>query len=550
MILLRPFVIVALVMLSTCEADRLRKLEVQMKGMKAFQSYVMTRLDTIEGDFGLLTDRVSKLESLVNTSESDNRETDSIESRTRHTVGNIYTKPEIIDITKTLAMYKHSFNKHKKELINVNSVFKDTLSAFVSNASTTISSLVNIVNGHVQTSAENISATLQKVNNTVEESGQKLRSDLFIYLGKFSSDVRTDMVIQFEGEEQKINKTLLAINSQVRQHIANETNTLERFKTNILQDVQTAQANVQNETIEMEKKVEELLGRSNEVVGIIEEQRSTIENGIMVTIRALHISWSDWSAWSDCSGSSDRGSRSRHRSCDVLPPLTDGTCIGNDTDTEFCPYDCSDVLKLGLSRGSGVYNITPWNTHREVEVYCDMDTEGGGWTVFQRRLDGSVAFNRSFADYERGFGSFDGEFWTGLDVLHSMTSRGNMTLRVDMSLPDGTTGFDEYAGFYISPPDQYNFNVDRRINSRGMSDSCILSDTGISWDINHQPFTTYDRDADNWPYNCAQNFGGGWWYNGCTCNNLNGPYTSNNFYYLSFKWGDPKTLKTSTMMFR
>ncbi|WAR30010.1 hypothetical protein MAR_003578 [Mya arenaria] len=154
MMFLRPFVIVALVMLTTCEADRLRKLELQMNGMKAVQSYVMARLDTIEGDFSTLTDRVSMLESLVNTSYSDTRETDSVESKTGHTVGNTYSKSEISDITKTLTMYKHSFKKHKKELTNVNSVFKDTLSAFVSNASSTVSSLVSMVNAHVLQSAE------------------------------------------------------------------------------------------------------------------------------------------------------------------------------------------------------------------------------------------------------------------------------------------------------------------------------------------------------------------------------------------------------------
>ncbi|WAR29980.1 FGL1-like protein [Mya arenaria] len=189
--------------------------------------------------------------------------------------------------------------------------------------------------------------------------------------------------------------------------------------------------------------------------------------------------------------------------------------------------DCSDVLKLGLSRGSGVYKITPWNTHKEVEVYCDMDTEGGGWTVFQRRYDGSVAFNRSFVDYERGFGSLDGEFWTGLGLLYTLTSRANMTLRIDMSLPDGTTGFDEYSGFYISPPDRYNFNVDRRMNSERMTNSYLLSDNSSRWDINHQPFSTYDRDVDNWfGNNCALRHGGGWWFNECMTNNLNGPYNS------------------------
>ncbi|XP_052813143.1 semaphorin-5A-like isoform X1 [Mya arenaria] len=290
-------------------------------------------------------------------------------------------------------------------------------------------------------------------------------------------------------------------------------------------------SNLESLVTTLENKVEELIGRTTEVYGIINEQSSTIKDGIMVTIRGLHISWSDWSAWSDCSQSCDRGRISRHRLCNVPPPLTDGICIGGDTETEecvireFCPfdgqwalwstwstcsgscgdgvetrnrscsdpapayggnvcpghdietnpcnlqqsvkYDCSDVLKLGLSRGSGVYRITPWNTHKEVDVYCDMDTDGGGWTVFQRRFDGSIEFNRSFVEYEQGFGSLDGEFWMGLGLLYSITSRAKMTLRMDMNSSKGTTGFDEYSGFYISPPDQYNFNVDRRINSAG-----------------------------------------------------------------------------------
>ena len=69
--------------------------------------------------------------------------------------------------------------------------------------------------------------------------------------------------------------------------------------------------------------------------------------------------------------------------------------------------------------------------------------------VFQRRIDGSVDFYRTWADYKNGFGVVNGEFWLGNDNIHSLTSSGDDVLRIDMKAFDGSTAFVAYTKFYI-----------------------------------------------------------------------------------------------------
>ena len=52
-----------------------------------------------------------------------------------------------------------------------------------------------------------------------------------------------------------------------------------------------------------------------------------------------------------------------------------------------------------------------------------METDGGGWTVFQWRVDGSVDFYHGWNDYE-GFGNLQFEFWLGLSKLRCITQLG------------------------------------------------------------------------------------------------------------------------------
>ena len=79
-----------------------------------------------------------------------------------------------------------------------------------------------------------------------------------------------------------------------------------------------------------------------------------------------------------------------------------------------------------------------------------MVTDGGGWTVFQRRLNGSVDFFLGWESYKNGFGNLNGEFWLGNDNLHRLTAAGNVTLRVDLEDFEDGIRYAEYTTFKVA----------------------------------------------------------------------------------------------------
>lgn len=85
-----------------------------------------------------------------------------------------------------------------------------------------------------------------------------------------------------------------------------------------------------------------------------------------------------------------------------------------------------------------------------MQVLCDMATDGGGWTVFQRRLDGSVNFYLDWASYKKGFGDLSGEFWLGNDNLHRLTDAEDMMLRIDLEDFDGNITYAEYKTLKVA----------------------------------------------------------------------------------------------------
>ena len=121
------------------------------------------------------------------------------------------------------------------------------------------------------------------------------------------------------------------------------------------------------------------------------------------------------------------------------------------------PKDCKEVQESQTQKNmSGVYRIKPIGTDEPIFVFCDMKTDGGGWTVIQSRQDGTVDFFRDWYEYKYGFGNIATEFWLGNDNIHRITHQNIYELRIDLEDFEGEKAYAKYSSFAIgSENDNY-----------------------------------------------------------------------------------------------
>ncbi|KAM8910275.1 fibrinogen-like protein 1 isoform 2-T8 [Spinachia spinachia] len=231
---------------------------------------------------------------------------------------------------------------------------------------------------------------------------------------------------------------------------------------------------------------------------------------------------------------------------------------GSDQNQNNESTDCSEIFSSG-SKSSDFYTIRPHGSPHPVRVYCDM-SDGGGWIVLQRRIDGTERFNRSWIEYKDGFGDMAAEFWLGNDNLHYITTQGNFSLRINLEDFGGYQGYAEYKNFKVAnEKDHYRLTFGTYVGTVGDALSGRYQ-VGVTQWASHQgvQFSTYDQDNDNYKGNCAQEDKGGWWFNKCHSAHLNGMYYPNGFYngltddgVVWYPWrGWWYSLKTSVMKLR
>ncbi|XP_060603432.1 angiopoietin-2-like [Ruditapes philippinarum] len=179
--------------------------------------------------------------------------------------------------------------------------------------------------------------------------------------------------------------------------------------------------------------------------------------------------------------------------------------------------DCKEVLDVYPEAESGFYEIELWKSKKKLIVNCDMETDGGGWTIFHRRFDGSIDFYRNITEYENGFGIARGELWLGLKYIQELADQNRSEARLDVTNHRNEIGYETFQEFKLTNGTDYRLNIGLRNASGNLVEGLAHN--------NLAAFSTFDRDLDSKDTgNCAVDRHGGWWYDSCTYANLNGLY--------------------------
>ena len=162
-----------------------------------------------------------------------------------------------------------------------------------------------------------------------------------------------------------------------------------------------------------------------------------------------------------------------------------------------------------------MYTVNPTNK-TSFEVYCDMKTDGGGWTVFHKRFDGFVGFYRGWDEYKNGFGDVNGEYWLGNEKIHQLTEIPSQ-LRVEIKTKSNGNKYAKYSNFTVTN-EASNYTLFVGFYSGTATDRLTYH--------NGMAFTTKDRDNDKHGSNknCAVIDKGAWWYHSCYGSSLNSNY--------------------------
>ena len=221
------------------------------------------------------------------------------------------------------------------------------------------------------------------------------------------------------------------------------------------------------------------------------------------------------------------------------------------------PKDCYYLKCYRVSKAKdGPHTIYPSKPGlSSLQVSCDQETDGGGWIMYQRRVDGTVNFTKNWVAYKDMFGNHGDnttELWLGNENVYQLLQSYGSTqweMRIEVDAFDG-------SGCWVVAS---NFRMNNEAHRYSMNwDSVSASKDELVGDLNYHkliPFITLDNnEGSDDAKQCINEYKGGWWYVKCVMVFLNGEYEKQpvaTFKSISFDRCKYRVaLQRSRMMFR
>ncbi|XP_062616953.1 fibroleukin-like isoform X2 [Saccostrea cucullata] len=417
---------------------------------------------------------------------------------------------------------------------------------------------------------------LETKSQNMEEENNKLKEELKAVYGKVN-DIKNFTKDEIQNLDQKIkSKTSVLHDENLKQALKNSDfekqfdlldNNIKQMERSVRNDIETLKSSDQSTlerintlNISHVTDVENNLQKMKDLDNGIRNKTLILENnnrGLTEGIEVLQDQMNEMNATLQISGVELLARQIKKMedkfssfAVSVNETLNNDRRVLNELNQSLSEEllkncgSCWEILRKypSYEEKDGVYRIFVGSEVKS--VYCDMSTDGGGWTVIQRRQDNSTDFYRTWSEYKQGFGDPSKNYWIGNDAIYELTKNKDQELRVELQSFDGDTAYAEYSTFYVV--DEYS---KYKLTVSGFSGTA-----GDSMTYNNgYRFTTKDQDNDGYSVvNCAKANHGAWWYNNCVYANLNGRYgqssVSGSQYLVWYHWKGWKALKQTVMM--
>ncbi|KAJ8400866.1 hypothetical protein AAFF_G00392200 [Aldrovandia affinis] len=405
---------------------------------------------------------------------------------------------------------------------------------------------------HLETAMENNTQWLQKLENYIQENIKteivQIQAHAVHNQTATMLEIGTNLLTQTAEQTRKLNVVEAQVMNQTSrieiQLLENSLSTNKLEKELLMQVTEVLK--LQDKNSRLEKKVLVLESLQRAELEDMREEKERLQDLVVRQTASIEALERQLHTASTNNSILQRQQQQLMESVQGLIGLLSAGSVPLPRDQRF--RDCAEVLKAGHNI-SGVYYIHIGNITEPTKVFCDMETSGGGWTVFQRRANGNVDFQRTWKEYKMGFGDAAGEHWLGNEAMFQLTSQSQYSLRVELRDWEGNAPYSQYDKFQLgSEKQQYRLFLRGYSGTAGHQSSLTSHGTG---------FSTRDSDNDNCLCKCALMLTGGWWFDACGLSNLNGMYytVGHNIRKLNgIKWhhfrGPSYSLRSTTMMVR